>query len=515
MNEQAGDAVATAGGPVSHSAEPDDPAGGGVPPGGTEVIETPGPAVERSPSDVLRLAVAATLLLILFVSQALFGDTVIAFLDQLLRGLDALPSWIVHTVVAGTRILAAVVLVGGLVVTVLKGRGRLLLTVVAAGVVAGVLALLLDTVSPDSAGTVVELNEDVVGPFTARGFPTAAGVAIVAAVLTAAAPWLSRTWRRLGWLLVAGVIVTRFFTAPVSFDSMRNALIGWLAGAAVLVALGGPRRRPSGAAIAEGMAAVGVPLSRLEQASVDARGSTPYFGVEVGGRRLFVKALGEDQRSADLLFRVYRWINRRDLGDERPFSSLRRAVEHEALVALAARDVGILTPRLVGFATAEPKAFVLAYEAIAGRSLDRLEPDEVTDQVLADIWDQVVALRQHRIAHRDLRLANVFIADDGAVWIIDFGFSELAASDLLLTNDVAELVASSTLQVGPERAVAVAHRAVGPDALASALDRLHPWALSGATRTGLKDEQGLLDHLRREVGEVGDGVGADGTPSMT
>ena len=136
-----------------------------------------------------------------------------------------------------------------------------------------------------------------------------------------------------------------------------------------------------------------------------------------------------------LLFRVYRWANRRDLGDERPFSSLRRGVEHEALVALAARDLGVRTPRLVAFATAEPNAFVLAYEAIEGRSLDRLEPDEVTDAVLVAIWEQVGRLREHRIAHRDLRLANVFLASDGAVWLIDFGFSELAASSLLLTTD--------------------------------------------------------------------------------
>jgi undecaprenyl-diphosphatase len=294
--------------------------------------------------------------------------------------------------------------------------------------------------------------------------------------------------------------LTRFLSSPVSFDSFRNALVGWVAGAGVLVLLGGPRRRPSGDALAHGLAAVGVPLARLEQASVDARGSTPYFGAAVDGRPLFVKALGEDQRSADLLFRVYRWIHRRDLGDERPFSSLRRGVEHEALVALAARDVGIRTPRLVAFATADPNAFVLAYEAIEGRSLDRLEPDEVTDGVLAAIWEQVCSLREHRIAHRDLRLANVFLASDGAVWLIDFGFSELAASSLLLTTDVAELLASSTLQVGPVRAVAVAREAVGPATLGEALDRLHPWALSGATRTGLKGRNGLLDDLRREVG---------------
>jgi glycosyltransferase 2 family protein len=477
---------------------------------GTVVVESPSHSVERSPSDVFRLAVAVVLLAALIVVQAVFGDTLVTFATELLQGLDALPHWIVHTVVVGTRVLAIVVLGGGLVVTLWRGRLRLLLTVVVAGLLALGLAVLLDTFAPDSGGTVVDVDNNLVGPLTGAAFPSASGVAVVSAVLTAAAPWLSRTCRRIGWLLVIGVVMTRFLSSAVSFDSFRNALVGWVAGAGVLVALGGPRRRPSGDALADGLAAVGVPLERLEQASLDARGSTPYFGTGADGRPLFVKALGEDQRSADLLFRVYRWLNRRDLGDERPFSSLRRGVEHEALVALAARDVGIRTPRLVAFATAEPNAFVLAYEAIEGRSLDRLQPDEVTDDVLGSVWDQVCRLREHRIAHRDLRLANVFLASDGAVWLIDFGFSELAASSLLLTTDVAELLASSTLQVGPARAVAVAREAVGPIVLGDALERLHTWALSGATRTGLKERDGLLDELRREVamavetGEAGD-----------
>lgn len=145
-------------------------------------------------------------------------------------------------------------------------------------------------------------------------------------------------------------------------------LAGSVAGALRPTILGAPSRRPTGASIAEGLAAVGVPLTRLEQASLDARGSTPYFATARDGSALFVKALGDDERSADLLFRIYRTIQPRDLGDERAFSSLRRAVEHEALVALAARDLGKRTPRVVAFATAEPNGCVLAYEAIAGRS---------------------------------------------------------------------------------------------------------------------------------------------------
>ena len=129
------------------------------------------------------------------------------------------------------------------------------------------------------------------------------------------------------------------------------------------------------------------------------------------GTKLFVKALGDDERSADLLFRLYRRLLPRDFGDERPFDSLRRAVEHEAFVALDASALGVRTPALRAFATADPNGYVLAYDAIDGRSLDRLDPDEVTDDVLAAIWDLVGQLRHHRIAHRDLRLANIFLDD--------------------------------------------------------------------------------------------------------
>ncbi len=298
-------------------------------------------------------------------------------------------------------------------------------------------------------------------------------------------------------MLLVGAIVTAFLDSPVSFAWLFAPVLGWVAGAAVLVALGAPSRRPTSQAVADGLAGVGLPLRQLNQAGVDARGSTPYFGVAENGDELFVKALGEDERSADLLFRLYRRIQRRDLGDEKPFNTLRRAVEHEALLALAARDLPLRTPRLRAFATAEPNGYVLAYDKIEGRSLDRLDPGEVTDEVLAAIWDLVGQLRQRRIAHRDLRLANIFVDDDGEVWLIDFGFSEMAASDLLLATDVAELLASSSVYVGSERAVAQAVSSVDRATLTRALDRLRPWALAGATRTALEVPTGLARRVAR------------------
>jgi glycosyltransferase 2 family protein len=448
---------------------------------------------------VLRLVVAAVLVLVVLLVEWLFGDTLVAFASDVLRGLDAVPQWIIDATVIGTRVLGVVMLGGLLAWTLYRRRWRMLVTVAVAGALAVVLVGWLDSlVGTDRGRDLVELDADL-GPVTTEGFVSTAGIAAVAAILAAAAPWLGRRWRRAGWALTVGLVVTAFVHAPVSFDSVLAVVVGWFCGAAVLVASGAPSRRPTRQAVMDGLAAVGLPVTRLEQAGVDARGSTPYFGVGADGSKLFVKALGTDERSADLLFRVYRALQPHNFGDERPFNSLRRTVEHEAFVALNASVLGVRTPVLRALATAEPNAYVLAYDAIDGKSLDRLDPSDVSDDVLAAVWGLVGQLRGRRIAHRDLRLANIFLDDRGRAWLIDFGFSEVAASDLLLASDVAELLASSSVCVGPERAVAAAAQTVERETLARSLDRLHRWGLSGATRTALKAHPALLDGLRNRV----------------
>ena len=59
---------------------------------------------------------------------------------------------------------------------------------------------------------------------------------------------------------------------------------------------------------------------------------------------------------------------------------------------------------------------------------------------------------------------------DGAdeAWIIDFGFSEVAADDRLLAADVAQLIAALSLSAEPERVVAVAVEVMGAAAVSAA-----------------------------------------------
>ncbi len=102
---------------------------------------------------------------------------------------------------------------------------------------------------------------------------------------------------------------------------------------------------------------------------------------------------GGQERAADLLFRVYRFFRLKNVGDDRPFSSLRRTVEHEAFIALMARDIGVRTPRLRGVVDVGEDSMLLAYEMIDGSSIDGVAPEVFTDDLMRQVWEQVAILR--------------------------------------------------------------------------------------------------------------------------
>ena len=106
-----------------------------------------------------------------------------------------------------------------------------------------------------------------------------------------------------------------------------------------------------------------------------------------------------------------------------------------------------------------------------------------------------------RIAHRDLRRANVVVDDAGVPWLVDFGFSEVAVPDARLDADVAQLLAALTLNVGAARAVDSAIAELGVEPVRSSLHLIQLNALSGATRTAMQHQKGLLKELQRTVAE--------------
>ena len=383
----------------------------------------------------------------------------------------------------------------------LARRPRLARDLLVAGGSAYVLAKVAKAVV--GRGRPGELLEDVLfrgGTESGLGFPSG-HVAVAAALATAAGPHLGTTGRRVTWSVVAAVAVARMYVgAHLPVDVVGGAALGWLVGAVVHLVWGAPGRRPSAGDVRTALERVGLGPFEVTRAAVDARGSTPFFATNDDGRAYFVKAVGREERDADVLFKAWRFLAYRHVEDESPFASPKQQVEHEAYVSLLAERSGARVPTIVTTAETDDRSTLLVQERITGHSLD--SQDDLDDAILTDVWRQVAALRSARIAHRDLRLANVLVDDDGRGWLIDFGFAEASASDWAMARDVANLLASSAVLVGAERAVAAASDVLGPDAVGDAVAHLQPLALSGATRHSLRNHEGLLDEVREEGARV-------------
>ncbi|MGI9603403.1 MAG: lysylphosphatidylglycerol synthase domain-containing protein, partial [Acidimicrobiales bacterium] len=453
----------------------------------------------RSPVDLVRLIAAGVLVVGGIVLANLLDSTLLGLSDDGATLLEELPDWVRDVPAAALAVTVMVSVGGALGWALFTTRfrrfamlaGGLVLAATASVVVGELVFEMVDdavrrSFDTDSAALRYRDSDGMVLP----GDPLLAGAV---AMLGVATSYLSR--RILRWLglgLAAYAAVSVWASGVPALGLLTDIGLGLLAASALLLIFGRHDLAPDEGEIEEALQSIGLPLTDLTHLDVDARGSAPWVGRTTSGDRVFVKALGRDERSADLLFRAYRWFRYSKTGDHRPFVSLRRAVEHEALVSLQAAALGVRTPRILGVAEAGVDGMVLAYEALDGRSADTIA--DISDDALVAIWSMVSELHSRRIAHRDLRLANIFVADDGEPWLIDFGFSELAASDQLLGTDVAELLASSTSVVGVERAVAAAHVATGLAELERALPWLQPAALSSATRRALGDDD--LDDIR-------------------
>lgn len=129
---------------------------------------------------------------------------------------------------------------------------------------------------------------------------------------------------------------------------------------------------------------------------------------------------------------------------------------------------------------------MLVYEHLGGRTLDSLPDEEITDELTRNAWEQVRALQSRRIAHRRLTGDALVVDRSGNVILTDLRGGEIAAGDLVLRMDVAQLLATLGLRVGAERSVASAVSVLGPDIVADCLPLLQPIALSRSTRATLR-----------------------------
>jgi glycosyltransferase 2 family protein len=326
----------------------------------------------------------------------------------------------------------------------------------------------------------------------------AAAIAIGAASFAIFGPPIAR-WSGtiIGTTTILGVLGSEVSLA----SRVMLLLTGVAVGCAVAAAIGTTSRQVTRNELAAGLERSGLPVERLERHPGDARGSQPWRAVLATGRSVFVKVTADGELRADQLFRLWRRLRLREAGDERGAGSVRRVAEHEAFVAQRAQSAGVRTPTVIAVGRLcgdhGDRGVFTVFDAIEGETLDDCE--QLTDPALRSAWSQIQVLRRGRIAHRDLRAANVLVAGNEA-WIIDFGFAEVAADDELLERDLAEFLVSTAALVGPERAVDNAVAVLGADIVATAIPWVQPLAVSRASREALeKSEFGRLREMVRSA----------------
>lgn len=456
----------------------------------------------RSPRDLLRVVVLG-LAAALTLAVTRWGERTILGFEQDLVALVSLLTPTAERILAG--LLSVVVLLATLgiwIVPIATRRYRLfgyiVLTNLATTMLFGAATWWLDLSNPDVLTNQIARRAGLRADATI-GVPALVQLTASFIVL---APFVTGRWRRAGVIALPAMVVARIIVSiQLPAEVFVGVLIGATVGSAVLFAFGRPSRRPTDRAITAALSDSAMPVAALEHVEARGGGRARYLAQLTDGRRIFVKVLGEDDRAADLLVRLYRFARLKNVGDQRPFSNLRRAVEHEALLALYARDIGIRTPRLRGVVDVGSDSMLLAYDLVGGRALDELADEEITDDLMRDTWAQVAALHRNRVAHRNLRRSSVLVDPDRAPWIIDLGFAELVADSALSHADIAQLLASFAVAAGAERSVRAAVESLGVVAVGDALPRLQPTALSSATQAALKQQRGLLEEVQDQVAE--------------
>lgn len=449
----------------------------------------------RHPGDVIRLIASG--LVLVGTLAAVAADP-----GQLVGSGTATVSWLgtdsAERLLIGLVQVAFVLAAVGVVTIVLRYRrfrllaGLLAGALAAAGALSGILYLAGDK-HPHTMALITGHGSWL----ASAAFPGPALLASAAATTIAVAPWLSRPWRRTAWLTLSTIAALRLLTGTVLPAELLLALaIGVTVGAGVLVAFGVPDRRMGPNGITKALQAAGLPTAVVEPAAVRTKGSRPFVAVTDDGRRLFIKALGSDQRDADLLYRVYRFARLRNVGHTWPTASVIRAVEHQALVGMSAERAGVRVPSAERVIKAGDGTVLLVMERIDGTSLAELPSQAISDDLLRQLWTEVDSLHRAGMAHRSLRAANVMVDGDVVPWLTDFSFSELVATQRQKDLDIAELLASLATMVGAERAVASAASVLGAEAMTPAVPLLQPPALSAATRQAIGRNNGLLAETR-------------------
>ncbi len=318
--------------------------------------------------------------------------------------------------------------------------------------------------------------------------------------------WRTAFVLAIGFYCLASVASSNGATTVLTL--LITLLIGQAVGSGLRYAAGTVSARPTAAEIASALSGVAAPVSEIRRIPDPSTDNRRYAALQRDGRMLDVTVFDRDQQTADAIYRIYRGLRLRSQVIRPTPLTVDRAVERRALMTYALEDAGVATPRLRALLRVGPEAAVLATDRCPGVTLADL-PKAPSDAQLAHIFDAVLQMHRHRVTHRALTADHIMLTRDGTgsngVMLLDPGDGDVAATDLQVRLDLAQLTASLALLVGPARAAETARAKMGDADVARLVPLLQPVVLHRSTRAALRRHKDVLPALRKRlVGTVPD-----------
>ena len=440
------------------------------------------------PSDLIRLLAGLLGVIAVFVLANIAQYTTTGIENDITVGATKIPGF--FTTVAGflSSVAVLVVPLAFAVERLIKRDGLRVADGVLAAVLAHGVSLAIDLwVAEGATDNIRNALTRISQPGGGLTDPVHGYLAPVIAYMTAVGMASRPRWRVALWAVVVlsgGTELLSGYTTPLSL--VLTVLLGWTIAYGTLYAIGSPNVRPTGQSLLAGLRKVGFRPVSTHRAPDAPGGTRRYYVVQQDAPPLDVHVIDREQQAAGFFYRLWRRLQLRSVAVRRSPQSLREALEQEALIAYAAAASGAHAPQLVATSELGPDAAILVYEHIDGQTLDQLPDDDITDALMVSLWESVRALHDRRIAHRRLTGESLLCRESGSGRLVNLSGGDIAAGDLTLRMDIAQLLTTFALRVGPERAVAAAAQVLRPRRVAIALPLLQPVGLSRSTRTDLR-----------------------------
>ena len=465
----------------------------------------------RSQADVVRLIIALALIGVGVLVATWLRNTLGGAEADLVDVYERVPDRFAEALTGMAVIGVVVVPLLALVVLISRRHFRQAATLLSGAVAAGLaMAWLTDFLASQGVIAGVDPDTDRVVELSSPSFATSPLIAAAVALVIISSPWLSQQWRRVLWVGVGLLVLFRVVSSSEPpLDIVIAIAVGMAVGSLALLVFGTESSDPEAPELVAMLRSVGRPR-RIEQHP----GNSPLvYEVEMAASPpLEMRVRTVHDRSENMLEQLWRSVRLRTWVNDRPYDSVQRRIEHEALAQRSAGDAGARVAAVRGIVASQDGSVGLIEDRVDGRPMADLvarsstaasedEPEEgrLDRALVLDVWRQVQALHADRIAHRNLDLESVRVTPDGRAMLRGFDGAAIAATDRDLALDRAQLLVSTALVIGANAAVDVAAEALGAHALISAVPYLQPLALPGTTRKAWRANKEVLDALRAAI----------------